>query len=195
MDTIRPATLADLEGVVDTLTTSFHDDPVMVWSYPDAQIRPRRLATLWRFLAEGLYLPGGACTVSGDHDAVALWRASEDHRQEQFWADNSERFAIAMEGDLERMAQLSEAMGVHHPSDPHWYLLALGVTPELQGRGLGSRLLAHTLDRIDTLGQATYLEATSLRSRVLYERHGFEIIAEFSAPQGPPVWSMWRAPV
>ncbi len=40
-----------------------------------------------------------------------------------------------------------------------------------------------------------YLEATSPRSRALYERHGFEVTAELRATaDSPPMWAMWREP-
>lgn len=190
----RPAVIDDLDGVTDTLTRSFHDDPMMAWCFPDAEIRPRRLATMWRFLAEGLYLPGGACTTLPDHDAVALWRHPDDDRQEPFWAENSDRFVTLMEGDLERMGELSELMGDAHPTVPHWYLLAIGVSPASQGRGLGSVLLAHTLELVDQRGEPAYLEATSARSRVLYERFGFEATDELVPDGSPPMWPMWREP-
>jgi ribosomal protein S18 acetylase RimI-like enzyme len=191
---VRTAVDDDLEGVVDTLARSFLDDPVMAWSFPDIAVRPRRLEVLWRFVAGGIYLPGGASTTLPGHEAVALWRTPDDDRQEQFWAENGERFFTAMDGDLDRMQAISDAMGQRHPTDPHWYLLALGVRPDLQGRGLGSLLLEHTLAEVDRRGEPAYLEATSRRSRVLYERYGFEVVAEFAADGGPPMWSMWRAP-
>lgn len=191
---VRIATGDDLDGVVGTLTSSFHDDPIMAWSFPDPGVRPRRLEVMWRFLAEGRYLPGGASTTLAGHQAVALWRRPDDDRQESFWAEHSERFAVAMEGDLDRMGALSVVMGDHHPTEPHWYLLALGVRPELQGRGLGSALLEHTLAQIDRRREPAYLEASNARSRVLYERFGFEATAEFSVEGSPPMWPMWREP-
>lgn len=190
----RTATSHDLAGVTDTLARSFHDDPMMSWCFPDPATRRRRLATMWQLLAEGLYLPGGASTTLPANDAVALWRHPDDDRQEAFWAEHGERFVTLMEGDLERMGQLSELMGAHHPTERHWYLLAIGVVPEAQGHGLGGALLAHTLERIDRSGDAAYLEATSPRSRVLYERFGFEVTAELVPDGGPPMWAMWREP-
>lgn len=100
-----------------------------------------------------------------------------------------------MEGELERMGELSALMAAHHPDHvDHWYLLALGVVPERQGRGLGGALLGHTVERLDADGRPAYLEATSDRSRRLYHRHGFEETAELAPTDGPPIWGMWRDP-
>lgn len=192
----RTATTADLEGVVATLTASFHDDPVMSWSFPDPEVRPRRLSTIWRLFARELYLPGGECTTLPEHDAVALWHRHGAPDRGEFWEQHGEQFVADMEGDLARTSLVGAAMAEHHPHHTdHWYLMAIGVKPEAQGRGLGRVLLAHTVERLDELGEAAYLEATSPRSRRLYERFGFKTIGEFAPEGGPPLWPMWRDPV
>ncbi len=48
---------------------------------------------------------------------------------------------------------------------------------------------------LDAEGIPAYLEASTVRSRALYERHGFEVTGEFNFPSGgPPLWQMWREP-
>jgi GNAT superfamily N-acetyltransferase len=190
----RAAGSADLDGFVETLTASFLDDPVMSWAFPDRHVRARRLRVLWRYVAGGIYLPAGRCTTLPAHDAVAMWREPGAAPADAFWAEHAEAFATELEGDLERMSLLSETMAAHHPTDAHWYLLALGTRPDAQGRGLGSVLLAHTLAVADEQGQPAYLEATSPRSRALYARFGFDVVDELTPPGGPPLWAMWRTP-
>ena len=194
---MRAATAADLDGVVSVLTAAFHDDPLMAWAFPDAGSRSRRLGALWTFMGAEAYLPRGGSTVvpaAIGADAAALWLAPGQHLGAAFWAAHGSAFAAALEHDLDRLSALSEQMDAHHPAEPHWYLLAIGVSPDRQGGRLGSALLAHTLAIADDAGAPAYLEATSPRSRALYERHGFAATAEFAAPDGPPVWPMWREP-
>jgi ribosomal protein S18 acetylase RimI-like enzyme len=194
-DAIRAAGLDDLDVVVDVLTVAFHDDPLMSWAFPDETIRPRRLRGLWTFMAGDGYLPRGASTVIPGGDGAALWAAPGNDLDGAFWSANGARFIDLLEGDVERLGSLSEQMASHHPHDrEHWYLMAIGVSPAAQGRRLGSALLAHTLAAADEDGAPAYLEATSPRSRALYERHGFEVLAELRVPDGPPLWAMWREP-
>jgi GNAT superfamily N-acetyltransferase len=191
-----PAAPSDLDEFVRTLTAAFLDDPVMHWAFPDDAVRARRLPVMWRYVAGGIYLPRGACTTLPGHDAVAIWGPPGAATGDEFWEEHGARFAEDMEGDLERMNALGESMAEHHPHDhDHWYLLAIGTRPEAQGGGLGSVLLAHTLATADELRQPAYLEATSTRSRALYERFGFEAIAPFSPEGCPPLWGMWREPL
>jgi predicted N-acetyltransferase YhbS len=87
-------------------------------------------------------------------------------------------------------------MDAKHPKGPpHWYLAVMGVAPEWQGRGLGSQLMHPGFDEIDGAGVPAYLEASTPRSRALYERHGFRVTGEMNLPAGgPPIWLMWREP-
>ena len=192
----RPADVGDLDGFVATLTAAFLEDPLMRWVFPDDSSRAARLAVLWRYVASGVYLPRGGCTMLPGYDAVALWRPPGARERSEFWEQHGARFAEELEGQVERLEQVGEVVGEHHPNDAeHWYLQAIGTRPEAQGRGLGSVLLAHTLAVADEHGLPAYLEASNPRSRALYERFGFEALETF-APEGcPPLWGMWREPV
>jgi ribosomal protein S18 acetylase RimI-like enzyme len=190
---VRSASAADVPVLASVLAGAFADDPLMTWAFPGPE-RPARLAAMFGFLAEHRYVPPGACTVLEGDEAVALWLPTGFEDDGEFFEEHGAAFIGALEGDVERLLVLGEAMGETHPHDPHWYLLAIGVAPGAQGRGLGSVLLAHTLAQADARGEPAYLEATSKRSRVLYERFGFEVVEERHAGDSPPFWPMWRAP-
>jgi ribosomal protein S18 acetylase RimI-like enzyme len=191
---VRAATSADLDGVVDVLTDAFEHDPLMTWSFPDPATRRRRLHGLWTFMAGEGYLPLGSSTVVPGIDATALWLAPGQALDEAFWATRASAFVGALDGDVGRLSAMNEVMEVHHPRDEHWYLLSIGVSPARQGGRLGSALLAHTLAVADAADAPAFLEATSPRSRALYERHGFEVLAELRVDDSPPMWSMLRPP-
>lgn len=105
-----------------------------------------------------------------------------------------ERIAAVLEEDAQRALELQALLDEHHPAHPCFHLQFVGVTPDHQGRGLGSRLLATVLRRCDASGTPAYLEATSPDNRRLYERHGFAAVTELTLPDGPPMWPMWRDP-
>lgn len=97
------------------------------------------------------------------------------------------------DGRADREAVLGQ-MDVIHPHEPHWYLPLIGVEPMAQGRGLGTALLRHRLERCDAEGLPAYLEATTERNRDLYARHGFEVLRVLQAGASPPMWAMLRRP-
>lgn len=192
MSELRTATTEDHEAFGAVLADAFTDDPIEMWLFPDRATRPRLIQGMFGYLARHQYLPLGASVVSPD--AVALWEPAGADVGDEFWIEHGEAFSTAVEGQLERLATLGVAMAEYHPKDDCWYLLAIGVRPGAQGGGLGSRLLDHTLEQIDAAHEAAYLEASSRRSRLLYERHGFEVMGEFTVEDSPPLWPMWREP-
>lgn len=202
---VRRAGRPDRAALNGALAAAFLDDPVFTWLMPQRDDRRGRLpATFDAFTAafarhdETHLVPSAgsaAGSAAGGAAGVAMWAPPG---VEPVHPDDEDRFGaelVAVAGDhLERFTVCMERFGEVHPEEPAWYLQFLGVDPLHQGQGFGSRLLRDVLDRADRAGESAYLEATSPRNRVLYERHGFRCIGEIQLPDGPTVFSMWRDP-
>ena len=65
-----------------------------------------------------------------------------------------------------------------HPTKPFLELWFLGVLPEAQGRGVGSKLLNETIDISEEEGLPIYLETSKDQTVEFYVRHGFEVFDE-----------------
>jgi ribosomal protein S18 acetylase RimI-like enzyme len=90
---------------------------------------------------------------------------------------------------------IMERIHKQHVPEPHWYLLVVGVDPELQGRGVGSALIREGLSRADAAACPCYLETSDERNVAFYERYGFRVLAKASlGTGGPPGWGMRREP-
>lgn len=189
---IRPAAAPDVDDMAAVLADAFFDDPVFAWLFPDPTERPRLSQAMFEMLGRHVYVVHGESLV-GDHVA-AFWEPPGAPAADDFWIAHGDQFVTALEGQVERVGALGVAMAEHHPDEPCWYLPLLGVRPSAQGQGLGGASLAHKLEQIDASGRPAYLEASSPRNRVLYQRHGFELVEEFAAPGAPPMFAMWREP-
>jgi GNAT superfamily N-acetyltransferase len=119
---------------------------------------------------------------------------ADDHGDEA--DDGPARVRAAIDPDNERVELIGRLTAAIHPyGRAHEYLWMIGVAPERQGEGLGTVLIESVLDRCDREGLPAYLEASSARSRRLYERLGFEFTGTvLDLPDGPPMWPMWREP-
>lgn len=74
----------------------------------------------------------------------------------------------------------------------HWHVDPLGVSPERQGQGIGSKLLRYFCNLVDKNKDAAYLETDSESNVRLYERFGFKVIETepiFSITN----WFLWRS--
>ncbi len=193
---VRRATPSETESVSCALTAAFHDDPVFGWLLPDRATRGMRVRTFFDIVVDILAVHDDTWTTSAGVTGAALWvpfgRAPmSDERGERF----ADECAAICDPHADRVLELLAAMDERHPHEPHEYLWFAGVVPTAQGRGIGSSLIAPVLDRADRQCRPAYLEATSPRSKALYERHGFRASAPFSVADGPPLWPMWRDPV
>ncbi|RPF36159.1 GNAT family N-acetyltransferase [Streptomyces sp. TLI_185] len=200
---IRTADEGDQELVVRLLDEAFQDDPVSGWVFPGDEYRR---TTHHRLMAAftGIVLAEGRIDVTEDGSACALWLSvpAEEHDAGQHDAeedaadDGPARLRAAVDPGNERIELIGRLTAEIHPAGrAHEYLWMIGVTPEHQGEGIGSALVQHVLDRCDREGLPAYLEASSARSRGLYERLGFELTGRpLDLPNGPQMWPMWREP-
>jgi GNAT superfamily N-acetyltransferase len=194
---VRIATREDIPALVRTLAAAFADDPLQRWMVPERGYATRS-ALLFPYLLRYAVSQGAVYTVTGesevDRAAVAVWLPPGRWRT-PFWALVREVGSLVRAGGLRtaRMVRrLADVERLHPVEPPHWYLQILGTAPVVQGRGLGSALLAATLARWDDQGLPCYLESSNPRNLPLYLRHGFRIRREVTFRHGPPQWLLWR---
>jgi ribosomal protein S18 acetylase RimI-like enzyme len=154
----------------------------------------RILSTQFEMFVSHAVKHGAVHTI--DDDAVAVWF---DNTYDAPWIDQYDERMAALVGELApRFATFDATLAQHHPHHrPHHHLALLAVRPGSQGQGLGGRLLSHHQRVLDQHGIGAFLEASSLSSRALYLRNGFEPFGEhpyYLPEDGPPMWPMWRAP-
>lgn len=193
---IRPARIGELDGIAGAMARAFADDPALGFLLGEA----RRLERLERFFEAELRVVAFPHEIVWTTDSLvggAIW-ARPGHWRVPVSASIAEgpamvrvfgsRLGLALWTRL-RMERL-------HPKQPEsYYLAAIGIAPEGQGRGVGSALMEPMLERIDAEGAPAYLEASTTRSRGLYARHGFVQTGEIRLPRGgPAIWPMWREP-
>ncbi len=197
---IRTAGEDDRDTVVRLLDEAFQDDPVSGWVFPGEEYRRRTHHRLMGAFTD-IVLADGWIDLTEDGAACALWLSvpgEEDTPQEP--AEEAEdvpaQVREAVDPDNERVESIARLTEDIHPSGPaHAYLWMIGVAPERQGEGLGTALIASVLDRCDRDGLPAYLEASSERSKGLYERLGFACTGRvLHLPDGPRMWPMWREP-
>lgn len=190
--TFEPVDATNQAHTIDVLARAFHDDPVINWACnhpPD--LRPFFEFTLPVFVHHGLtYLDAGG-------RGAACWLGPGAKPK---WPVNA--------ASVSRILRLGGARGVlrmlrsgyhtdrNHPRAPaHYYLFAIGVTPEHKGQGFGSALLAPVLRRCDDEGMGAYLENSKEENLPFYEGHGFRVLKQIRfARAAPPLWLMWREP-
>jgi GNAT superfamily N-acetyltransferase len=189
---VEIAAPADKDRAIAALELAFAADPVMRWLWPDPSVYRAAFARLVEAIAGDSFDQGTAMWLD-DGRAVALWLPPG------FGVDDDALAQIMLDSVvpelLEDLSAFGDLLREHHPVVEHWYLPITGVDPHVQGKGLGSRLLQHALAACDVHDLPAYLEASTARSRMLYERFGFKEIGVIQVGSSPRVWPMLRDPI
>lgn len=188
--TIKIAQASDEAGVIDALTLAFSTDPMARWSLPD----PAKYLATFPLLAKafgGNAFERGTAYIASGYAGAALWLppgiGSDEKSLMRLFEEN-------VDDDVkEDMPGIFEQMEKFHPTEPHWYLPMIGVDPAYQGTGLGSALMTEGLKAVDRDGLIAYLESSNPRNISLYERHGFQVIAEIQSGNSPVLRPMLRS--
>lgn len=196
-ETPAKAHAQDIAGVAEDLAASFESDPQFCWFMRDDAHRPAARLAFFKMLLRDVALPGGVVSRPVTGGAASIWLPSEALGPNSFWREmRALPIILGATGFFRfgRIAAMREAMDKNHPMDrPHAYLWFLGVRPEAQGLGVGSRLLAAGLREIDAQGRHAFLESSNEANVPLYRRYGFEVLQEYRpGPGAPPIWPMWR---
>jgi GNAT superfamily N-acetyltransferase len=193
---VRRATAEDRSRMAAVLAGAFTQDPVFTYMFPPCtRRREERLTAFFRLELPRTERLGGAWT-SGDGAGAAVWYPPGQWRPSTWEVVRQIPAAVRVFGRRGAMAARAQAvMQEHHPLPPHWYLFYLGTHPQFQGTGIGTALLRPVLEHCDRYRLPAYLEASSVRNRQLYLRHGFQDQESFALPgDGPTLHPMWREP-
>jgi len=176
--------------VIATVVSAFISDPVERWLWREAWQYLTHFPAFVAAFGSAAFAADAVYTLE-DFAAVALWippgAAADGDRIVTVLRDT-----VPAEQRADTFAVL-EQMDRAHPGEPHWYLPWLAVDPCRQHAGLGTRLLARGLARVDADHLPAYLETPNPRTVPYYERHGFEVVATSQDGECPPITSMLRA--
>lgn len=194
---IALAGAGDREVVVTALAAAFMSDPVTNWATPSDRHRPAVLRHFFGCYFDN-HLGEGTIYVDAERRGAAIWALPGNWR-----TTPRQDLRIARSFAHPRHWRRGPTVGrgllglerIHPPQPPHFYLPTLGVVPELQGQGLGSRLLQPILEICDSDRIPAYLESSKESNIAFYARHGFRVTRELKLPGGgPTMYPMWREP-
>lgn len=186
---LRPATPSDLTSAADTLSLAFANYSWTDWTVA-ADRHVERIREIQRLCLEHIALPHGLVYVSDDITGVITLTGpgAQQHISSGIWSQIRSTTGDAPADDTDLSLPQS-------PVTESWELATIGVHPKHRGNGLGSALIAHALNVLDTAtGERTpvHLETSDPRNVDLYARSGFVTHAETRLRNGPTVWSMQR---
>ena len=163
VDNIRKALAND--AFYRTMRASAGDSPALLNAYLDYSMQEA--------------LPYGALVTSEEaNQGAAIWSLPTDAQQGKLKSQAKKDFLLNYMGENSLITYLAISDFMDQQSadvvgEDDWYLSILGINPNMQGRGLGKKLLAPTLELADQQDTSCYLETFTPLNMSFYARLGF----------------------
>jgi GNAT superfamily N-acetyltransferase len=192
---------SEIDQAVEVLARAFLEDPMNIHFFPEYEMRKRFLPRFFQFrLRQGLRY-GEVYAPSPKIEGVAIWRHSET-KADSFWrmVRVGGLGLIRMVGwnrgsRMLSVARFGSNLRETHCVKPYMHLGPLGVDPEYQGQGYASKLIRPMLERLDSEGLPSYLEANDESNVPIYEHLGFTVVVEKDVPDSDvKLWLMVKEP-
>lgn len=187
---VKSISLEQSEQVTKILADAFARDPVIFWLSNDRSYPRHFFETFLPLFTpyNQIYLAENSYAA-----AVGLPPGIEMQVPMSLTFRGIRKYGL---GSVMRLQSLLRVMDQNHPKQQHYYLFAIGVSPDSQAQGKGSALLTHFLKRCDHEGMPAYLENSNSHNLHFYERHGFQVLRWLNLGRnGPGLWPMWREPL
>lgn len=174
----RPLDPLDLPQATRSIARAFAwHEPWGEWAMPDASNREERLHRLIEADVRERFLPHGECWTIGAVTTTLWMPPVRPGTETEVFARRRGEAEYEAFGELgDGMRAGDELIASLRPKEAHWYLDTIATEPELFGRGLAGRLLAHDLAVRDAAGDLCALDTHTPRQIAFYERHGFEVV-------------------
>ena len=188
-----------VKQTTEVLIRAFWNHPPLQYYFPDEAERERIAPYFFSVSVFNGIRYGEVQTTSQDLEGIAIWLPSDNYPVTPWRLLRSvplpEILGFGRYGGS-RMRGLGQYIDAVHdrlvPSR-HWFLQAIGVSPQYQGKGYASKLLRPMLLRIDKEGLPCYLETLEEQNVRLYEHFGFKVIEESNVPNTNLTnWAMLR---
>ena len=197
----------DVDEATTVLTRAFHEDPLIKLIYPNQDERKLFTPILWRFLTKDGLRYGEVYSPSDKIEGVAKWLPPGKEHMGMWRTILSGglkmSMALAKQKDERKLSprrieQITSKITQIHKElvkEPHWYLANIGIAPEYQGKGFGSKLIKPMLERTAKEGYPVFLETNFEGNVGLYEHLGFEVLDETKILDTEIInWAMIRKP-
>ncbi len=191
----------DIPTAVSVAAAAFRTDPFWGALF-GKNARPEQTYNIFESLIRYCFKYGEVYAPSASLEGVAAWVHSDFADMTFGRMVASGMLAAILKvgiGNVIKVMPALDAMDVDRVKNmkgkSYFYLHTLCVAPELQGKGLGGKLLRAVIEKSEQAGVYIYLETQTESNLSMYEKFGFELVQKQIVPKTDlPVWELMRKP-
>lgn len=190
-DQIKPASYV--------ISEAFFNDPLMLYLFPKAKERKRKLKSMMELLLRIGIKYGIVHTTSAKLEGIAIWFPSNKSKITTWMGllngGFSYFFKLGSKAVKKQNRLYNYILTKHMNLMPsyHWYLSIIGINPIYQGKGFSSVLFNSMFNQIDKQNLPFFLDTNNEENLPIYNRFGFRLLEEYQIPDTNVVnWAMIR---
>ncbi|WP_020531016.1 GNAT family N-acetyltransferase [Flexithrix dorotheae] len=171
------ATPQDKKSIVELLSKAFDTNKSVNFAVKQDHKREARIQNLVNYSFELCYMFGDVF-LSDDRKAAALILYPEKKKTnlKAIWLDIQLAFISLGLSNIYKVLKRESKIKKYHPKEEMIYLWFIGVHPDNQGNGSGSKLMEDIFQLSERLQKPIYLETSTVRNIPWYKKLGFETI-------------------
>jgi GNAT superfamily N-acetyltransferase len=178
------------------------DDPTKIWFFEDGIERIYHTTWILQRMSKVIAQFGHRYTLTVDSQPVgtALWIPPDMHMTYFQLIKNGLLklpFKVGLKNFLRIMNSMDYADKLQQEilqGRKHWQLYYIGVDPNHQGKGYGSKLMEPVLKMADKQGVPVFLENFTVANTRFYERNGFKVVKKHEFTPKALMRCMMREP-
>jgi ribosomal protein S18 acetylase RimI-like enzyme len=185
MEVLYRLGMKDLDRASEVLGRAFYNDPDTVKILSDDDVRKEKLKHFFRCFVKFGIIYGEVYAPSPDLEGISVWVHSST-KDMTFWRNVKSGFlglmfkvsGKAMSTFAKYGKQMDEATKTVIDRE-HWFLFIIGVDPNHQRKGFGSKMIEPMLKRIDNENLPVMLDTNKQSNIGYYEKFGFEVVKTY----------------
>jgi hypothetical protein len=191
----------DLSKAAETISYAFMEDPLSIFFFPDESTRYQNLLIYFHVRINYGIRFGEVYATSNNFEGVVSW-IPDKKSHITFWrgmiTGGMKLYTKFGRSKVTRMFEVGDYTTHFRESVaklPYIQLSPIGVHPEEQGKGFGSKLIEPMMNKLDMKNYNCYLETQEESNIGFYQRFNFKVVKEGKIP-GTDLqhWVMMREP-
>jgi ribosomal protein S18 acetylase RimI-like enzyme len=177
------ASYTDKASIIQILATAFDTNKSVNYIIKQDSKRVERIRFLMSYSFE-MCFRFGKVYLSEDRKAAALILLPHLKKTTNLsiWLDIQLVFKSIGLKSIGRVMKREKMIKDFHPKTPFMYLWFVGVKPEFQGSGVGSKLLKEIMTESHKLALPVYLETSTKKNIPWYLKQGFKQYNQLEVP-------------
>ncbi len=176
---MKKAAYGDKSLVKNILSKSFDNNQSVNYIAQQDELREKRIAALMDYSFE-ICFNYGDVYLSDDNKACALVLYPD--RKKTTFKSVLEDIKLLLNciglNNIGKAMKREAAIKKIQPDTPMYYLWFIGVDPESQGTGIGSRLMNEVIEDSRAQSRPIFLETSTERNLPWYKKFGFDIYSD-----------------